>query len=110
MLLTTEKYKQGLGKKESFLISTLARQDKAIFTVDDAKALVGDDAKALLFRLAKKKWILSLKMGFYAVVPLDAGVKGADHFIIHHFIIAAKIVHPYYIAFWSALNYYGLSD
>lgn len=110
MAPTTEKYKRGLGKKESFLISALARQDKAIFTAADAKAIVGNDAKALLFRLASKKWILPLKRGLYAVVPLDVGVKGADSFIIHNFIIAAEMVQPYYIGFWSALNHYGLSD
>jgi len=110
MAPTTEKYKLGLGKKESFLISALARQDKAIFTAEDAKVIAGDDAKSLLFRLASKKWILPLKRGLYAVVPLDAGVKGADSFIIHNFIIASEIVKPYYVCFWSALNHYGLSD
>ena len=99
-----------MGKKESFLISALARQDKAIFTADDAKAIAGDDAKTLLFHLAKKKWILQLKRGLYALVPLDIGIKGADSFIIHNFVIAANLVEPYYIGFWSALNHYGFSD
>jgi predicted transcriptional regulator of viral defense system len=37
--LTTKKYK-GLGDKESFLLLSLARKDKQIFTIDDAKDII----------------------------------------------------------------------
>jgi len=107
---TTDKYREGLSKNESFLIALLSRQDKAIFTANEAKAIAGEGAKKLLFNLVKKKWILPLKRGLYAVVPLDVGVKGADSFIIHNFVIAANAIEPYYIGFWSALNHYGFSD
>ena len=50
------------------------------------------------------------KKGLYIIVPLDIGVKGADSFIMHNFVIASKLVEPYYIGYWSALNYYGFSD
>jgi predicted transcriptional regulator of viral defense system len=46
----------------------------------------------------------------YAIVPLDIGVKGADSFAVHNFVIGSKLVEPYYIGYWSALNYYGFSD
>ncbi|NIA30540.1 MAG: hypothetical protein GWP06_11590 [Actinobacteria bacterium] len=57
-----------------------------------------------------KKWVLKLKRGLYIIVPLDIGVKGADSFIMHNFVIASKLVEPFYIGYWSALNYYGFSD
>ena len=60
--------------------------------------------------LIEKKWVLPLKRGLYVIVPLNVGVRGADSFIVHNFVIASNLVKPYYIGFWSALNYHGLSD
>jgi predicted transcriptional regulator of viral defense system len=105
-----ELYKQGLGEKEAFLLSELARLDKRLFTADDARKIVGHSPYLILHRLKKKKWILQLKRGFYAIVPLEIGPKGADSYIIHEFVIASYLADPYYIGFWSALNYHGLSD
>ena len=110
MVLIKEKYRKGLSKKESFLISTLAGRDKKIFTIDEAEAILGKYAKKFMSSLIKKRWVLPLKRGLYAIVPLDIGVKGAESFIIHDFVIASYLVEPYYISFWSALNYHGLSD
>ncbi|MFQ5750865.1 MAG: type IV toxin-antitoxin system AbiEi family antitoxin domain-containing protein [bacterium] len=107
---TTGKYWQGLSKKESFLISSLARENRKIFTAEDVKAMVGDSATRIIHHLVKKKWILKLKRGLYAIVPLEIGVKGAESFAMHSFIIGSKLVEPYYIGYWSALNYYGFSD
>jgi predicted transcriptional regulator of viral defense system len=94
---TTEEYRQGLDKKESFLISSLARGNGSIFTAEDVKAVVGDAATRTIYNLVRKKWILKLKKGMYAMVPLDIGVKGADSFAIHNFIIGSKLVESYYI-------------
>ncbi len=110
MALTTEQYREGLTKKESFLISSLSRKGKKIFTTEDAKAISGEQTVKMLMNLVKKKWVLKLKRGLYIIVPLDIGVKGADSFIMHNFVIASKLVEPYYIGYWSALNYYGFSD
>ena len=106
--LSTRKYK-GLGRKESFLLLSLARKDKKIFTIKDAKEISKNPQK-ILYSLSKKRWILHLKRGLYATVPMDIGPKGADAFIIHDFNIASNLVRPYYIGYWSALNYHGLTD
>jgi predicted transcriptional regulator of viral defense system len=105
-----EEYRGGLGKKESLLLSELARQNRAIFTAREAKAVLRESPYLALHQLMKKKWILQLKRGLYAIVPLDVGVKGAESFIVHDFVIASYLAKPYYIGFWSALNYHGLSD
>jgi predicted transcriptional regulator of viral defense system len=107
---TTENYREGLGKKESFLISSLARENRNIFNVDDVKSIVDGAAKKTINSLVRKKWLLPLKRGLYAIVPLDIGVRGADSFAVHNFVIGSKLVEPYYIGYWSALNYYGFSD
>jgi predicted transcriptional regulator of viral defense system len=110
MELTTKEYKQGLSKKESFLISSLASRDKSIFGIEDAKEIVKENAKKTMHSLIQKKWVLPLKRGLYVIVPLDIGVRGADSFILHNFVIGSLLTEPYYIGFWSALNYHGLSD
>ncbi len=107
---TTENYRQGLGKKETFVISSLARENRNIFNADDVKSIVDGAAKRTINNLVRKKWVLKLKRGLYAIVPLDIGVKGADSFAVHNFVIGAKLVEPYYIGYWSALNHYGFSD
>src|SRR4030043_1671110 len=103
-------YKKGLTSRESFLISTLARQDKKIFNIEAARSVIEKDTKKIMSSLIRKKWVLPLKRGLYALVPLDVGVKGADSFILHNFVIASHLVEPYYIAYWSALNHHGLSE
>jgi predicted transcriptional regulator of viral defense system len=105
-----EDYKKGLSATESLLISALARQDKKIFSIEDARALTQGDPKKIMSSLIRKKWLLPLRRGLYAIVPLDVGVKGADSFILHNFVIASHLVEPYYIAYWSALNHHGLSE
>lgn len=107
---TTTEYKRGVTDRESFLISTLARQDKAVFDIEDVRTVIGENAKKVMHSLIQKKWVLPLKRGLYAIVPLDIGVRGADSFVLHNFVIGSLLVEPYYIGFWSALNYHGLSD
>lgn len=107
-VLTTTKYK-GLTEKESFLLRSLAREDKKIFTIKDAEKFI-KNPKKVIHSLSKKGWILGLKRGMYAIVPLEIGPKGAEAFIIHDFVIASHLVEPYYIGYWSALNYHGLTD
>jgi len=103
-------YKKGLTLRESLLISSLARQDRKIFSIEDARAVIEKDAKKVMSSLMRKKWVLPLKRGLYAIVPLDVGVKGADSFILHSFVIASHLVEPYYIGYWSALNHHGFSE
>lgn len=105
-----ENYKQGLTAKESLLISSLSREDKKIFSINDARCVIEKDTKKTMSSLIRKKWVLPLKRGLYAIVPLEAGIKGADSFILHNFIIASYLVEPYYIGYWSALNHYGFSE
>ena len=110
MGLTTNKYRSSLSKRGAFLLSTLAGQNKNIFTVDEARKILKESPKKVVSALIENKWILHLKRGLYAIVPLDIGPKGADDFIVHDFIIASYLTTPYFISFWSSLNYYGFSD
>lgn len=64
------------GKREASLIAGLAEAEKTIFSMADARAIIGSGAKDVVRRLVRKKWVLPLKRGLYAVVPLDVGVQG----------------------------------
>jgi len=107
---STKEYRKGLSKKESLLISSLAREDRPIFTIEDAKRHIPENTKEVMHCLARKKWVLPLKRGLYAIVPMEVGVSGADSFVMHSFLIASYLVDPYYIGFWSALNHHGLTE
>jgi predicted transcriptional regulator of viral defense system len=110
MTLSAKRYKSTLGGKEAFLVRSLAEEGKTIFAIKDALRVVGPNAKEVVRRLAAKKWVLPLKRGLYAMVPLDVGVKGADAFVVHNFVVASMLAEPYYIGYWSALNHHGLTD
>ena len=99
-----------LTKRESYLLSWLAREDRNIFSINEIRKVTPGDAAKIAHSLVQKRWILPLKKGLYAIVPLDVGVEGADAFIVHDFVTASYLANPYYIGYWSALNFHGLSD
>ena len=61
----------------------------------------------ILSRLAKKGWIERVEKGKYMIVPLGAE-KGK--YTLNEFVIASILVEPSCIAYWSALNFYGLTE
>jgi len=102
--------RKGLSKKESYLLSYLAENRKSIFVLRDVVEVLDcsyENAKVIVERLAKKKWIVRIIKGKYLIVPLSAGVKG--EYTEHEFIIAS-LFKPCYIAYWTALNYYGFTE
>lgn len=101
----------GLGKKSSRLLSEIAEKNKTIFTIDDAvKILKGKKSSItkLLHDLTRNKWLFRISRGKYLILPLEAGVKA--EFTEHEFVLASQFVLPYYISYWSALNYYGFTE
>lgn len=102
--------RKGLSKKESYLLSYLAENRKNIFALKDVVEVLDcsyENAKVTVDRLAKKKWIERIIKGKYLIVPLSAGVRG--EYTEHEFIIAS-LFEPCYIAYWTALNYYGFTE
>lgn len=108
MELTTQN-RGTLTKKESFILSDMAKDNKNIFTIQDLKKY-GGPAKKVSYSLAKKKWILKLKKGLFVIVPLDVGIAGARAYAVPDFVIPQYLVKKYYISYGSALNYHGFSE
>ena len=109
--MATNKTRKGLGKKSALLLSTLSAENKNIFTLHDA-VLVLDEKKSsvtkLLHDLTARNWLLHITKGTYLILPLEAGAE--PQFTEHEFVIASALVSPYYISYWSALHYYGLTE
>jgi predicted transcriptional regulator of viral defense system len=101
----------GLGKKEALLLTSLLGADKKVFTLSEAIAVIGGSRGAawkLLSGLIRKGWAIRLKNGVYLAVPLEAGPKSMH--TEHELLIASRLADNYYIGFWSALNFHGLTE
>ena len=107
----TENVRAGLTRNESLLLSSLSEKGKTIFRIEDIVSELRCSygyAKVLANNLRKKKWIIILRRGVYLISPLSAGVQ--SHYTEHEFIVASSLVKPYYIAYWSALNFHGFTE
>jgi predicted transcriptional regulator of viral defense system len=103
--------RRGLSKKETYLLSTLSEKKMRIFEIKDIIVELNcsyNYAKVIANRLVKKKWTLILEKGKYLIVPLEAGAESI--YTEHEFAIASELVQPYYIAYWSAMNYHGMTE
>jgi len=90
------------------MLDELAR--KKVFTVEEAVKISGIDKNVLrviLSRLEKRGWIERIEKSKYMVIPLGAR-KG--EYTLNEFVIASLLVNPSAIAYWSALNYHGLTE
>lgn len=90
-----------LSKLENKAYEELKKNNLLVFSMNDLKRILEiDKTKSynLIKALKKKKAIKKLIKGYFAL--RDA----------NELAIATRINFPSYISFWTALNYYGLSD
>ena len=82
------------------------------FGIADARSVLGhkvnDPTRQFLERLQRKGWIRRIRRGRFAVIPLSSGENRTPQ--LHEFIVAMELVSPAAIAFWSALNYHGMTE
>lgn len=91
------------------LLNPLAKKGNT-FTFDDALKISNLSTKSLqkvLYRLQQSGAIERIEKGKYLIIPLGAE-KGK--YTLHEFVIGSLLVEPYSIAYWSALNYYSLTE
>jgi len=91
------------------LLEKLAQKGN-VFTLEDLQNISNIQKNVLwviLSRLEKKGWVERIERGKYMIIPLGAE-KGK--FTLNEFAIASLIVDPHCIAYWSALNFYGLTE
>ena len=102
---------RSLSDREARLLSALAAAGRHVFTIEEARQTAdvnGADVARLLYRLTAKRWVQRLERGKYRLIPLEAGPEA--HWAEHEFLIAAALIQPYYLAYATALHYYGYSE
>ena len=90
-------------------LSRLAKEGE-VFTFDNAYKIMHINRvylRKIIYRLEKRGAIERIARGKYIIVPLH-GEKGK--YTLHEFIIGSLLVTPYAISYWSALNYYGMTE
>jgi predicted transcriptional regulator of viral defense system len=91
------------------LLNLLAKEGNT-FTFNDALKMSNLSTKSLqkvLYRLKQRGAIERIEKGKYLIIPLGAE-KGK--YTLHEFVIGSLLVEPYSIAYWSALNFYNLTE
>jgi predicted transcriptional regulator of viral defense system len=102
---------EGLGRKEAKLIASLREDGKRVFRTADANKILDSSTNAvniLLSKLVKKKKILRIERGKYLIIPPEAWKTG--EYLEEGIILASTLIEPYYLSYWTALNYYGYTE
>jgi predicted transcriptional regulator of viral defense system len=102
---------RGLSDREARLLRALASTGGALFTVPEAQQALGENAPYaanILYRLTVRGWLQRIERGKYRLIPLEAGPEG--QWAEHEFRIAATLASPYYLAYATALAYYGYTE
>jgi predicted transcriptional regulator of viral defense system len=99
-----------LSSKEAEFLTRLFAQGKSIIASAEAEkewhGLTSVDV--VLHRLEKKGWLQRLDRGLYLLVPLEAGPERL--WSESPLVIAPYLLHPSAVAYWSALNYWEMTE
>ncbi len=83
---------------------------KRVFTIEEAEEefdLDRESLRVILHRLESGGMIERLERGKYIVIPRTSN-KG--EYTLDEYVIGSVLVDPHAIAYWSALNYHGLTE
>ncbi len=109
----TQNIRKGLSDREAALLSMLARDGRSVIGYEDVSNAVHasyQNARKIVERLTKKRWLIQIARGRYLISPLSAGIE--SEYTEHEFVMASSLAagRPYYIAYWTALNHYGYTE
>lgn len=91
------------------LLNELAKKGQT-FTFEDASrisSLSHQSLKVSLSRMEKEGVVERIEKGKFLIIPLGARKGG---YTVNEFIIGSQLIEPAVIAYWSALNYHGLTE
>lgn len=100
-----------LGPLESELIFTLEKENLLVFRFEDAKRILkaSDYSVAnVLHRLKRKNRIEEIEKGKYVLSPARSGVEG--YWSESIYLIIDSLLEEYYVAFWSAMRYWDVTE
>ena len=95
--------------RKNNLINSLAKKGNTLTFEEALKIsnLPRESLRVILSRLEQRGIIERIEKGKYLIIPLGAE-KG--EYTLHEFVIGSTLIEPCSIAYWSALNYYGLTE
>ena len=99
-----------LSSEEADLLLSLAREDKNIFTIQDAYRHWKDDPNTpfRLRNLEVKGWLERLERGKYLIVPFEAGPE--RQWTEDAYVLASYLIHPSAVGYWSALHHWNMTE
>ncbi len=109
----THNIRRGLSDRETVFLCELADGNRPIIGYDrilDVTQTSYQNARKIVERLVRKKWLVPLTPGKYIIAPLEAGLESRtteSSFLIPSALAGKK---GCYIAYWTALNHYGFTE
>jgi len=100
-----------LGPQENRLLLTLAEKGISVFSFDDAKDILqtsNSSVRHILMDLARKRRLQRIQRGKYLLVPEKAGRE--LHWTESPWVIIPHLIDVYYVGFWTAMNYWGMTE
>ncbi len=101
---------RSLSALESRLILRLEWEKRPVVTIEEAMAILGvsyDQARQVLHRLSRRRWLAPLVPGKYELIPAERGEYAfAD---TNPLFIGSVLVAPYYFSYATAAFFHGLS-
>jgi predicted transcriptional regulator of viral defense system len=100
-----------LGANELRLLFTLEEENGSVFSINDAKRILKTSTPSVwnvIYRLKRKGRIEEIEKGKYLLIPARAGYKGSWSEV--PYLLVPNIISAYYIGFWTALNYWGMTE
>ena len=103
---------KGISERNRTLLTILNRRFTGPFSVGDAASvllLTVSRTQRLLPYLAGRGWLVRVRRGLYAPIPLDAANPAAWR--LDPWVVAAKVFGPScYIGGWTACEHWGLTE
>jgi len=96
---------------ESRLLLTLEGKGQSVFTTNDAKGILETTDSSvwhILNGLAHKNRIRRIERGRYLLIPARAGTEG--HWAEHPWVVVPRLIDVYYVGFWTAMNFWGMTE
>lgn len=100
-----------LGPLEAKLIFTLEKEDLLVFRFENAKRILdvsGYSVANVIHRLKRKKRIEEIEKGKYVLAPARSGIEG--YWSENIYLIIDNLLKEYYVAFWSAMHYWDMTE
>lgn len=100
-----------LGPQENRLLLTLAEKGISVFSFVEAKSILqtsNQSVRHVLMDLTRKGRLQRIQRGKYLLVPERAGRE--LYWAESPWVIVPHLIDVYYVGFWTAMNYWGMTE